>query len=209
MTTLEERNGTDVAPTRRGLLGADFWRRMLYAVVSLPVALVGFVLTVVLVGVGAVVSLTVVGAVFLVLAFGVTRGLAAFERARVRWLLRLPAPMPRRRTGRGLLGRLRERRNWREAWFLLLNLPLAVLSFCTVLLLAVLLVRGATYPFLAAGNRSFYEQAWGGPSYLGAVAVHTVPGVLVLLFGPAVLRAVTGLQGRVVQRMICDDPAGR
>ena len=104
----------------------------------------------------------------------------------------------------------RSGRNWRCAGFLLLNLPLSALTFGVVTAMGLLLVRAATYPFLAWGDESYYEQAWGGPTYLGAVAVHSGPGVLVLLLGPAVIRALTGLHARLARNLVSGDrpPSG-
>jgi hypothetical protein len=175
---------------------------------SLPLALVGFVTTVVGLVVSLVLSLTVVGLFVLVPVFALVAGLARLEQRRALWLLGPTAgerPATRGGSRPGPIQRLKDGRNWRCASFLLLNLPLSALTFGVVAALVVFLVRAVTYPFLAWGDESYYTQAWGGPTYLGAVAVHSGPGVLVLLLGPALIRALTGLHARLARNLVGDD----
>ncbi len=56
-----------------------------------------------------------------------------------------------------------------------------------------LIARAVVWPVYAVGNPSFYELAWGGPTLAGAVAVHRVPGVVLLVAGPWLLRRLTRL----------------
>lgn len=193
---------------RMGFLGADTWRRTLYALLSLPAGFAGFVVTVLSLAVSAVLSVTVVGALCFNLAFALVQLCTRLERSLARRLLRLPAGEPLRRepvrpgpAGR-LAARMTDRQSWRDIGFILVNLPVSILAAFVIVLAAVLIVRGITYPFMAWGNVAYYHQAWGGPTYLGAVAVHSVPGLLTVILGPVVIRTVTGLQGRLIQRMI-------
>jgi hypothetical protein len=195
-------------PGRMGFLGADAWRRTLYALLSLPAGLAGFVVTVLSLAVSAVLSVTVVGALCFNLAFALVRLCTRLERSLARRLLRLPAGEPPRRepvrpgpAGR-LAARMTDRQSWRDIGFILVNLPVSILAAFVIVLAAVLIVRGVAYPFMAWGNVAYYHQAWGGPTYSGAVAVHSVPGLLTVILGPVVIRTVTGLQGRLIQRMI-------
>lgn len=184
---------------------------MLHALISLPIAFVGFVLIVVTVSISTVLSLTVVGALLIIPTFALTRLLTRIERARARRLLGLDVSEPRRARPAGapwrrVRIRWQDRQSWRDVGFLLLHLPLALLSFLAAVSLVYFFVRGASYPFQAAGDPSYYEKAWGGPTYLGAVAVHSSPALIVLISGPAILRAVTGLQARAIRTLIGSRP---
>lgn len=194
---------------RRGFLSADTWRRALHALLSPLLALVGFLMSLLLLALSSLLTLTIVGSFIFVPAFATIRGFVGLERRRARWLLRVSAGDPRRRAAHGgpirrLRTRLTDPQTWRDVGFLMLNLPLGLLSFVTVFAVGFLIVRAVAYPFEAWDNVPFYQDAWGGPSYLGAVAVHSGPGLLALIFGPMVIRAVTRLHGSAVRGMISD-----
>ncbi|HXP21090.1 MAG TPA: sensor domain-containing protein [Streptosporangiaceae bacterium] len=195
-------------PGSRGFLGASAWRGTLYALLCMPLGLAGFIVTMLSLAVSAAGSLTVVGTLCFIQTFAVARLWTRLDRGLARWLLRLPADEPPRRqpSRPGLTARfaagMRDRQSWRDIGFILLYLPAGILLALIVGLMAVLILRGVTYPFKAWDNVAYYREAWGGPSYLGAVAVHSVPGLLAIILGPAVIRAATGLQGRLIQRLI-------
>lgn len=200
------------APWWRAAATADTWRRALYALLSLPVGVLGFVLVVLGLGVGLYTLLVVFGVFILMGTVAAARRMATWERGRARSLLGLETLPPHRRQPPkpGLVSRfgtqLRDRQTWREIGYLLLSLPVGVVSSMLVMLAGGLLYRAATYPILALADESIYRNAWGGPTYLGAVLVHSGQGLLVLLLAPAVIRAVTSVQARLVQALLAGDP---
>jgi hypothetical protein len=45
-----------------------------------------------------------------------------------------------------------------------------------------LVIRAIVEPFVIdPGNPATYRDNWGGPSYIGVLAVHCLPGILVLV----------------------------
>lgn len=144
---------------------ADTWRRTLYAVVALPVAVV-------------CVPLTVVGGS--AAATRLQEGLASR-------LLELRVNAPRHR---GVDGRV--------LGHALLSLPLGVVSLVLAVYLWLLVIGNVAYP-LRGGDLS---TAWGGPSLAGAWAVHGAGGLAFLFVTPWIIKGVTTLQGRLLQRML-------
>ena len=47
-------------------------------------------------------------------------------------------------------------------------------------MIPVLLFRAVTYPFIGLFDSTAYTNDWGGPTYAGAVVVHTGQGLVVL-----------------------------
>lgn len=81
-----------------------------------------------------------------------------------------------------------------------LSAGIGLLCWFLVLLSALVLVRGLAYPLVSGG----YENAWGGPTLVGAWLVHAGLGLLtapaflavVALFGRLQLRLTTTVLGR-------------
>ncbi|GAB3655759.1 hypothetical protein GCM10027589_15060 [Actinocorallia lasiicapitis] len=187
----------------------SIWRRTVYALTSLPVGAVCFVVTLIGVTLATVLSITMVGSVLFVAVFALTSSLTRFELRRADLLLGVPesppdgAAIPYRS---GVIGRIRDGRRWREVGYLLLALPLGMLSFALTATMFFLLARAVVYPIMAWGDPTVTDDAWGGPSFAGAMLVHSGPGALVLLFGSRVLQAVTELQSRAVRRLLTPAP---
>ena len=110
------------------------WAETAYALLSLPLAVVGFVYLVVSLVLGVALTLTLVGLPVLALGGVGARRLTSLNRALVRRLLRetVPAPPPLV-AGPGALGwlqaSLRDPAAWRARLYLLVKLPTAVATF--------------------------------------------------------------------------------
>ncbi|MEV8460798.1 MULTISPECIES: sensor histidine kinase [Streptomyces] len=153
-------------PALRSLAASPFGRRalaaLLYALLALPLALAGFLLTLAGLAVGGVLSVTTLG---LWLLAGTVRGaqaLGAVQRALARRLLgvEIDAPVPPR--AQGLLGRRRaalaDRAAWRAAGCALLTPFTAVLGYVAVVLGYVYGVLLTLHPLLAPVNyRTVHE----------------------------------------------------
>ncbi|SHE59685.1 sensor domain-containing protein [Streptoalloteichus hindustanus] len=176
-----------------------FGGRVLFALLSLPLGLVWFPLVVVGLGVSAATSVVLVGVAGFLAVLAFARLMAKVERARVRVLLRVSLPDPPKPHG-GLWRRLGDRRRWREALYLALVLPMGALSSAVVFLLGAMVVRGATYPFAMWGED--ISSAWGGPTWTGAVIVHSGIGLAAAVLAPWLVRLVTDLHGRVARRLL-------
>ncbi|WP_276356133.1 sensor domain-containing protein [Cohnella caldifontis] len=85
--------------------------------------------------------------------------------------------------------------------FVVLNEPIGfVVSFAT-LYPWVHTAYSLSYP-VVYWNTKFTEDAWGGPSWLGAVLVHFFPGVILLFLAPWWIRGVARLHGKFVELML-------
>jgi signal transduction histidine kinase len=111
------------------------WYETAYCLLSVPVALVGFVLALTVLGLGVALTASVAGAglgvVLAVLALGLSRGLAALQRALAARLLgERVNPPARPRPASGFLARLnarlRDEAGWRATAYGLVKVPVAV-----------------------------------------------------------------------------------
>jgi hypothetical protein len=128
------------------------------------------------------------------------RAAARWQRDLARRLLRLPLE---RSAGRERAGRVLAHS--------LLSLPLNVASFALTVSLWSLVLLNLAYPLrpaLGIGDGD-YETAWGGPTLVGAWAVHAAGGLLLLFVSAWTVTAVTGLQGRLLRRLLGAGPAAR
>jgi hypothetical protein len=198
-------------PWWRAQFTLDTWSRALYVVLS---ALLGvFYFAFVLIGLALTLYtfLVVVGAFVLAGTFALARGIARWERGRARVLLGVTVTPPayREPTEPGLMrrfgARLRDRQSWKDIAYALLSLPIGALCFTLLALMAELLVRAAVYPVVALAEKT-YQTDWGGPTYVGAVALHSGQGVVGLFFLPLILRGLTGLQAMTVRWLLAAKP---
>jgi hypothetical protein len=144
-------------------------RRLAYAILSLPAAVLLFLP--------------------MLAGFG-----AGVERARARLVPGPPVPRP---------GRWR----WpRIAGYALVNLPLGVVVGAFFGYLCLLLPYWLSYPVVFWGDD--LSDNWGGPTWLGAAALHFAPAPIMLFVGPWLLKHVTAAQVGLVRRML-SDPAVR
>lgn len=186
---------------------AQTWRHTAYGLLAFPPAVVYFAL--VAPGMIASTVLTIIfglGIPLFLAFFAISRYAAAFERGRVRLMLGIDvgAPAPLLTQG-GPVRRWKERcrsaSTWRIVAFMILNVPVsfAVLFLCFYPWLQT--VYSLTYPIMHF-NDTFSEAAWGGPTWAGAVAVHSLPGIPALFLSPWVVRATTALHVKWVKLML-------
>ncbi|WP_371480129.1 sensor domain-containing protein [Kitasatospora sp. NBC_00315] len=136
----------------RAPFSAAFHREVGFSLSGLPVAVVGFVLTVTLFCLGLGTLVTVLGLPVLAALLSGVRGLGALERGRARTLLALdvtaPAPVRPARPGfwAGTTARLADAAGWRAALYQVLMFPWAILSFALTLTFLVTGWVVAAYP---------------------------------------------------------------
>ena len=132
---------TDVMPAKSTvdqifgtILEGQTWRNLLYLLLSFPLGLVYFVVTITLLSVGIGTAVIVVGIPILIIAFTLVRAFVAGERALLWKLLGsyIPAPAARPRPT-GLIDRmmsyLGDAQLWKGLVYLLLHFPFGVVSF--------------------------------------------------------------------------------
>ncbi len=99
-----------------------------------------------------------------------------------------------RRRGAGALGRVA---------YALANLPLGLAAAGLVVYWLVIVVRNVVlYPLF--GWTPYPDPAWGGPTPLGAVALHFAAGVAALFAGPWLVGRIAGVQVALIDRLLCD-----
>lgn len=194
----------------RSVLTAPFramtWRRTLYGLLGLPVAAVGFALL--MTGVIASIPLMIVllGTLVFLLSAAVAGRVAAFERGRARFLLRadIGEPHEHPRVEGRLLRRFGARvgswRTWREILFVVFNLPVSFVVFFLCVYPWIQVAYSISYPIVFWGAE-FGPDSWGGPSWLGVIAVHSLPGYVLLFATPWIVWGATWLQVRWIQLM--------
>ncbi|MFD7579376.1 sensor histidine kinase [Kitasatospora sp. NPDC059817] len=161
-----------------------------FALLGLPIGVLGGVYAVAVLYAGALLSLTVLGLPFVVAALAGARGLGGLHRRLVGRLLGEPVPAPGARprpSGAIARGRavLTDPVAWRALLYLLLRLPLGVLGFLVAVGLPLSCVWLVGFPLwvrlLESGPRPV-----GWPDVAGAPV-----GLAVLAVVPAALRAVS------------------
>ena len=110
------------------------WAEILYIIVNTPLAVLGFVYALVPIVLGVGLAVTAAGFPLLALGLYGARGFGAFHRKLAGGLLgERVEPPPRARTGSGFYGKIQARLGdataWRAMAYLLLKLPLTVISF--------------------------------------------------------------------------------
>ncbi|MFF7586352.1 sensor histidine kinase [Kitasatospora purpeofusca] len=192
---------------RRG--AAPGWRRHLavrggdwaFAILGLPVALLGGLCAIAVLYAGVLLSLTVVGLPFVVLALLGVRRLGAPQRWLVERLLgeriEPPAPLPR---PAGALARgravLTDPVAWRVLLHLVLRLPLGVLGFAA----AVLLPLGGGW---LVGFPLWIRLLEPGPRTTGWPEFVAVPlGLVLLASAPGAVRALSGVNRRLARVLL-------
>jgi hypothetical protein len=187
---------------------AETWIRTLYGILSLPIAVVWFVLTIPGVLISSVLTVVfLLGTLLSFIFFGIARGGAQFERARARIFLGIHTKEPSRRQPlkKGILASFRARfvdaQTWREITYFVLNLPLGfVSSFLSLYFWVQTIYCLFLYPVFYADTIT--SNDWGGPTSIGIWSVHILPGFVTLFLGPWVIKGVTWVQGRLVQSLL-------
>ncbi|MEU8926502.1 sensor domain-containing protein [Kitasatospora sp. NPDC048545] len=161
-----------------------------FAVLGLPLGVLGGVYAVAVLYAGVLLSLTVLGLPFVVAALIGARWIGRFHRRLVEWLLdeTVPEPPPLPRPS-GVLARgrvvLTDPVAWRVLLYLFLRLPVGVLGF----LAAVGLPLGSLW---LVGFPAWVRLLEPGPRPIGWSDVLAVPvGLALLAVVPAVLRALS------------------
>ncbi|GAB3313657.1 sensor histidine kinase [Geodermatophilus aquaeductus] len=178
-----------------------------YALLSLPVGVFFFVVTVtgLAVGIGTVVIW--IGLAVLAVTLLAARGSATLERAQLPAVLGRPVPRPAYLPAEGgavrrLLTPLRDPQSWLDALHAVLRLPLAVLAFSLTVAFWALALGGITYGLWdwalpQEGNEDLFELLGfeGGTSL--RVVGYTLIGLLAAAALPFVVRAVALLQAQL------------
>ncbi|MEU6826320.1 sensor domain-containing protein [Streptomyces atriruber] len=207
----------------RAPFAARTFREVGYVLVSLPVAIAGFVFAVTMFSLGAGLLVTVLGLPVLAAALAGARGLGAAERSRARAGLGLdvegPATLDTARAGgrwAGVRARLADAAGWKALLFQVVMFPWRVASF---VLTVTFLVTGwvvalfptyswvfhryldwpgyRLYDFTSGGERHAYYIT--SPVQIAAVAL--VGAVLVLLT-PKLVRALTSVDRAAVRSLL-------
>jgi signal transduction histidine kinase len=127
------------------------WAELLYGLIGLPLAVIGFSLSITFLVFGAGMLVTVVGAFVLAFTVILGRWLGAMDRGLLNGLLheRIQKPRPYRPRRRGLigrpLGRLGDPVGWRGLAYQVLRFPLAVATFVVTVTFWSCTLAGLTY----------------------------------------------------------------
>ncbi len=194
------------------------WAEFLYAVVALPIGIAGFVFTVVALSVSAGLLVTFVGLPLLAVTGLASRytgsGLRRLANRLVRAGIAPPQPF---RANPGVLGWigscLGDGTAWRARLYLLLKLPLGVLSFMVALVFWVYGLGGVTYatwqPFLGCNRTSDgkchhaigFTDSWQADTPFRILLV-SLAGLVLLVTAPWAVRAVVGLDKIVMRGLL-------
>ena len=211
------------APARRapsGAAGRFFaiygdsraWTSLFHALLALPTGIFYFVVAVAGLSLSAGLSFLIIGLPFFLLFISFTRVLALVEGRIVEGLLgvrmpRRPRPAPDEAT---LFGRVKQMltdpRTWTTLLYMLLALPLGVLSFaCAAVALALsigLLATPLLYSFTGAAPDELHLRVFNEPvSMIGSVGLALLGLVCLAAFLHA-LRALGSLRGHIAKRLL-------
>ncbi|MFD0969310.1 sensor domain-containing protein [Plantactinospora endophytica] len=201
-------------PWWRAQFTRDTWSRALYVVLSAVLGVLYFTFVLLGLALALYALLVVVGAFVLAGTFALARAIARWERARAGAMLGLTivAPTYRQPQRPGLLrrfgARLRDPQTWKDISYALLSLPIGAVCFMLVAALGQMIFRAVTYPFIALAENT-YATDWGGPTYVGAVALHSGQGLFALFLLPLIVRGLTRLQTATVGWLLAAGPTGQ
>jgi signal transduction histidine kinase len=186
---------------------------LLYALISLPLAIAGFTLIVTLLSVGLGLLITVVGVFIIALGLLVARGFGAAYRGLGRGLLGIDVETPpslRRR--RGILGWITDRHGWRGSLFLVLQLPVAIVTFTFAVVFWAYGLGALTYPiwwrFLPyqTVHGEPHRGASFGSSYFidtpGRIAMTAVVGLILVSLAPRIVHGVLGIDRAMIRGLL-------
>jgi signal transduction histidine kinase len=189
------------------------WAEFRYVLVSLPVAVAGFLFTVTTVVLGAVTFGVLIGPPLLAVSSRGARGLASVSRGLAGRLLGTRvAPPPPFRSRPGVLGwiwsRITDPVSWRARAYLVLKLPVATAGYLVAGWAGVGGLTGLTYPLrweisnLVRGPGQVNPSPISGlPSAAGNVLLVAI-GAALLLTAPWLMRAVVGVDRILITRLI-------
>jgi signal transduction histidine kinase len=203
------------------------WRELVYAILSVPLALLGIAYVTVSLALGALLAVTALGVPLLAAAVPGARALARVRRALARLLLRenVPEPAPFGPNSGGfawLRAGLRDLAGWRAIGYLVVNLPVSLLGLVAVVVCWVWGVISFTYPMqhLLHVNQMTAPGPAGGLRQglvVGDVVFDTWPrllvvsvgGLVLLLLGPWAVRAVVLLDRLLIRGLLGPDTASQ
>ncbi|MFB9369228.1 sensor histidine kinase [Kitasatospora sp. NPDC001664] len=177
----------------------------MFAVLGLPVAVLGGVYALAVLYAGTLLSLTLLGLPLVAAGLYGARGIAGLQRRLVGTLLgevvEPPAPLPR---GGGVLARIRagltDPVGWRSLLYLGLRLPVGVLTFAVAVPLPLGGAWLVAFPLVALAMPEAERPQWW------FTAAGVVLGVGVLVAVPAALRAMDRLNRYLARQLL--GPAG-
>ncbi|GAA1357039.1 sensor histidine kinase [Streptomyces beijiangensis] len=197
---------------------ARTWREFGYLLLSLPISIVMFTLSITLFSVGVGMAVTFIGIPILAGCLAMGRGFGAMERARARGLLKVemadPAPL-RSRTGGPMswVGAvLKSGASWRHLLYSLLHFPWATFAFSVAMAFMWWGWGLFTYPLwqwvfpMYAGQSGL--QLYGDDThnvYLNnpfEIGLTSVVGLLFVLASPWVIRALTTVDRLMVTSLL-------
>lgn len=192
-------------------LGRDF----AYTFLGLPLAVLGFGLTVPLFAAGLGTAVVGVGIPLLVLTLLVARGFADLERVRLAQLTGRATPRPLYAPApegagwfRRLTAPLTQPQSWLDLLYAVLNLPIAILAFVLPVTWWAMALGGTTYwywgRFLPRGENTdiFIETMMGADTAHNRTIFYTLVGVVALLTVSFVQRAGAALYAAFAQVLL-------
>ncbi|MEU8027640.1 sensor domain-containing protein [Streptomyces sp. NPDC049099] len=216
------RSGYRLPAALRAPFEARSWREFGYVLLSLPLSIVLFTWTVTMASLGAGLLVTFLGIPVLAAALAGCRGFGALERARARGLLQLdvaePEPLRLRRPGAlAWMGAvLKSGTSWRNLLYTLVQFPWAVFSFSVAVSLWTTGWSLLTYPlwfwvfpmYGGQGGLQLYGDEHHSV-YLDnpfEITVTALVGLLFTLATPWIVRALTAVDGLLVQGLLGPSP---
>jgi signal transduction histidine kinase len=175
------------------------WYELVYALIGLPLGIVGLVFVITGLSVSAGLAVTLVGIPLLAVVVTVARGAGGLYRGIGRTLLGVSVETPIVRRRPGLVGYLIERNGWRAMLFLLVKFPIAIFDFTVAAVLWGYGLGGLTYPIwfwsisqrdrgvrrhgIELGSHHFVDTPAG---VVASVAV----GLVLLIIAPRIIRGL-------------------
>ncbi|MGH3159509.1 MAG: sensor domain-containing protein, partial [Streptosporangiaceae bacterium] len=199
--------------------GKRVWAQLVYALVGLPLAYIGFMLTIMMFTFGVGFSFTFIGIPLLAVGSIAARWLGVADRAMARRLLGMRIEEPARLVRRpGFFGWLRSQLTdavaWRARAYQVLRLPVAVAAFVVAVVFWAVGIAYTLAPLAwAAGLDQVLTvqraRTGGGVTY-GGYVFDTMPrmwllcaqGVILLLIAPWAVRAVLALDRGLIRGLL-------
>jgi signal transduction histidine kinase len=152
------------------------WSELLFLIVGIPIAFVGFAFVGVTMATGAVLAITFIGLAIVGIAVRGARGIGGMQRRLARVLIDEVIEEPGAFSPRpGYLGwlqsALRDRTGWKAMAYLAIKVPLATVAFLTAFGVWWDAFASLTYPFWGITNR-------GRPAEWGVIRLFFNPGYL-------------------------------
>ncbi len=198
------------------------WSEFWFLTIGIPLAAVGMAFVAITLFAGIVLAVTFVGFPIIALAVRGSRGIGGFHRQLARGLLNEeindPEPFEHRPGFFGWLqAALRDRTGWRSMAYLVVKVPLALLGLFAAFSLWWDAFFCITFPIWGRGEndpgvfglpRIFFgsDLFAGGPIGFGHGVGIFLVGVLLFFAAPWAVRAVVGLDRRIMRVLLSPDP---